>query len=131
MTLKVFVYKDIKSPSAYAKNIVYKDIISVVPKGVALYNFYTSFNRRVCRVWIPKLNGQTSSFNCLLVDDKGNANQASTKGKNIKSFAASIIEGDYYQISGFYTFEHRLCSFCMPPYDVSRSLSSLEKNDTL
>ena len=38
---------------------------------------------------------------------QGNAIQASAKGKNIGPFAASIIEGDYYQVNGFYTFENR------------------------
>uniref|UniRef100_A0A6N2MUX7 Replication factor A C-terminal domain-containing protein n=1 Tax=Salix viminalis TaxID=40686 RepID=A0A6N2MUX7_SALVM len=38
---------------------------------------------------------------------QGNAIQASAKGKNIGPFAASIIEGDYYQVYGFYTFENR------------------------
>ena len=36
-----------------------------------------------------------------------NAIQGSTKGKDIQLFTTSIIEGDYYQISGFYTFENR------------------------
>uniref|UniRef100_A0A6N2LTF1 ATP-dependent DNA helicase n=1 Tax=Salix viminalis TaxID=40686 RepID=A0A6N2LTF1_SALVM len=34
-------------------------------------------------------------------------NQASAKGRNIQPFAASIIEGDYYEVCGFYTFENR------------------------
>ena len=38
---------------------------------------------------------------------QGNAIQGSAKGKDIQLFATSIIEGDYYQISGFYTFENR------------------------
>ena len=38
---------------------------------------------------------------------QGNAIQASAKGRNIQPFAASIIEGDYYQICGFYTFENK------------------------
>uniref|UniRef100_A0A6N2K7H5 DUF223 domain-containing protein n=1 Tax=Salix viminalis TaxID=40686 RepID=A0A6N2K7H5_SALVM len=44
---------------------------------------------------------------CCFVEIKRNAIQASAKGKNVQSFAASIIKGDYYQISGFYTFENR------------------------
>ena len=36
-----------------------------------------------------------------------NAIQASTKGKNIQAFPASIVEGDYYEVCGFYTFENR------------------------
>ena len=38
---------------------------------------------------------------------QGDAIQASAKGKNIQTFAASIIEGDYYEVCGFYTFENR------------------------
>uniref|UniRef100_A0A6N2KD67 Uncharacterized protein n=1 Tax=Salix viminalis TaxID=40686 RepID=A0A6N2KD67_SALVM len=38
-------------------------------------------------------------FNFGLLAFLCNTIQASTKGKNIQSFAASIIEGDYYQIS--------------------------------
>uniref|UniRef100_A0A6N2MFD4 ATP-dependent DNA helicase n=1 Tax=Salix viminalis TaxID=40686 RepID=A0A6N2MFD4_SALVM len=41
------------------------------------------------------------------LSSKGNAIQASAKGKNIEPFVASIIEGDYYQVYGFYTFENR------------------------
>ena len=38
---------------------------------------------------------------------QGNAIQASAKGKNIQAFAASIIDGDYYEVCGFYTFENK------------------------
>uniref|UniRef100_A0A6N2LSK5 DNA helicase Pif1-like 2B domain-containing protein n=1 Tax=Salix viminalis TaxID=40686 RepID=A0A6N2LSK5_SALVM len=76
-------------------------VMALSIQSIKKYNFYAYLNGRVCRVWIPKINGQTDSFNCLLVDGKGNAIQASAKGNNIQSFANSIIEGDYYQISGF------------------------------
>uniref|UniRef100_A0A6N2LHF7 Replication protein A 70 kDa DNA-binding subunit B/D first OB fold domain-containing protein n=1 Tax=Salix viminalis TaxID=40686 RepID=A0A6N2LHF7_SALVM len=76
-------------------------------QNIKKYNIYQSLRARICRVWIPTLNGQNSSFNCLFVDATGNAIQASAKGKNIQTFAALIIEGDYYQICGFYTFENK------------------------
>ena len=38
---------------------------------------------------------------------QGIAIQASAKGKNIQAFAALIIEGDYYEVYGFYTFENK------------------------
>jgi hypothetical protein len=38
-------------------------------QNIKKYTFYTSLRARVCRVWIPKLNGQTSSFNCLFADN--------------------------------------------------------------
>ena len=40
-----------------------------------------------------------------------NAIQGSAKGKDIQLFATSIIEGDYYQINGFYTYENRYTNF--------------------
>uniref|UniRef100_A0A6N2NHM6 RCC1-like domain-containing protein n=1 Tax=Salix viminalis TaxID=40686 RepID=A0A6N2NHM6_SALVM len=56
-----------------------------------------------CLVWYRE---------CLLsmkrdIGSDGNAIQASAKGKNIQAFAASIVEGHYYQVCGFYTFENR------------------------
>ncbi|KAG5235298.1 replication protein DNA-binding [Salix suchowensis] len=97
-------------------------VMALPIKSIKKYNFYKSLHGRVCRVWIPRLNGQNSSFNCLFVDATvsiymtpllyhlsffGDGIQASAKGKNIQQFAASIIEGDYYEICGFYTFENR------------------------
>ncbi|KAG5240448.1 replication protein DNA-binding [Salix suchowensis] len=81
--------------------------MALLIQNIKKYNFYQSLRARVCRVWIPTLNGQNSSFNCLFVDATHNAIQASAKGKNIQAFTASIIEGDYYEICGFYTFENR------------------------
>ena len=43
----------------------------------------------------------------FILIQQGNAIQASAKGRNIQPFAASIIEGDYYQVCGFYTFENK------------------------
>uniref|UniRef100_A0A6N2MDD8 ATP-dependent DNA helicase n=1 Tax=Salix viminalis TaxID=40686 RepID=A0A6N2MDD8_SALVM len=54
-----------------------------------------------------EFNGVPSHELALKIGTPGNAIQASAKGKNIGPFAASIIEGDYYQVNGFYTFENR------------------------
>ncbi|KAG5241489.1 replication protein DNA-binding [Salix suchowensis] len=56
-------------------------------QSIKKYSFYQSLRGRVCHVWI------------LL------------NGKNIQPFAASIIEGDYYQVCGFYTFENRYTNY--------------------
>ncbi|KAL9335205.1 hypothetical protein Peur_072386 [Populus x canadensis] len=81
--LKIISCNNQGEPSHYAKNIVYKDIINFLfyllffplrimalsIQNIKKYTFYTSLRARVCHVWIPKLNGQTSSFNCLFADN--------------------------------------------------------------
>uniref|UniRef100_A0A6N2L994 Uncharacterized protein n=1 Tax=Salix viminalis TaxID=40686 RepID=A0A6N2L994_SALVM len=79
------------------------------------------------------MNGQDSSYNCLFVDATGNAIQASAKGKNIGPFAASIIEGDYYQVYGFYTFENRYTNSVVSHeaiIDLSTKIDPMTPNTT-
>uniref|UniRef100_A0A6N2NIF6 Rubredoxin-like domain-containing protein n=1 Tax=Salix viminalis TaxID=40686 RepID=A0A6N2NIF6_SALVM len=71
-----------------------------------IYNDRKPFDRLPDNYFCP------GSVGDVLEDDpvgrlKGNAIQASAKGKNIQAFAASIVEGHYYQVCGFYTFENR------------------------
>ncbi|KAL9396532.1 hypothetical protein Peur_010785 [Populus x canadensis] len=35
--------------------------------NIKKYIFHASLRAQVCRVWVPKLNDETSSFNCLFV----------------------------------------------------------------
>ncbi|KAI9400982.1 hypothetical protein POPTR_001G062301v4 [Populus trichocarpa] len=75
-------------------------------KQIKKYNFYPSLRARACRVWIAKFNGQPSSFNCVFVDNQGGAIQALAKTRDLPTFAATIIEGNHYEIKGFYTYEN-------------------------
>ena len=36
--------------------------------NIKKYVFYPLIRARVCRVWVPKQNGQATNFNCLFVD---------------------------------------------------------------
>uniref|UniRef100_A0A6N2NLJ3 ATP-dependent DNA helicase n=1 Tax=Salix viminalis TaxID=40686 RepID=A0A6N2NLJ3_SALVM len=47
-------------------------IMAVSIENIKKYNFYQSLRGRVCRVWIPTMNGQNSSYNCLFVDTTNN-----------------------------------------------------------
>ncbi|KAJ6945951.1 hypothetical protein NC651_000888 [Populus alba x Populus x berolinensis] len=76
-------------------------------KEIRKYNFYPSLRARACRVWIAKFNGQPSSFNCVFVDNQGGAIQAVAKTRDLPTFAATVIEGNHYEIKGFYTYENR------------------------
>ncbi|KAJ6971640.1 hypothetical protein NC653_032229 [Populus alba x Populus x berolinensis] len=76
-------------------------------KEIKKYNFYPSLRARACRVWIAKFNGQPSSFNCVFVDNQGGAIQAVAKTRDLPTFAAIVIEGNHYEIKGFYTYENR------------------------
>ncbi|KAL9356244.1 hypothetical protein Peur_049497 [Populus x canadensis] len=76
-------------------------------KEIQKYNFYPSLRARACRVWIAKFNGQPSSFNCVFVDNQGGAIQAVAKTRDLPTFAAIVIEGNHYEIKGFYTYENR------------------------
>uniref|UniRef100_A0A2K1ZKM8 Replication protein A OB domain-containing protein n=1 Tax=Populus trichocarpa TaxID=3694 RepID=A0A2K1ZKM8_POPTR len=76
-------------------------------KKIKKYNFYPSLRARACRVWIAKFNGQPSSFNCIFVDNQGGVIQALAKTRDLPTFAAIIIEGNHYEIKGFYIYENR------------------------
>nr|XP_034915104.1 replication protein A 70 kDa DNA-binding subunit B-like [Populus alba] len=75
--------------------------------NIKKYVFYPLIRARVCRVWIPKQNGQATNFNCLFVDREGGAIQGSAKSRDAAHFSSIIIEGGYYEVKNFYTFENR------------------------
>ncbi|XP_011015653.1 PREDICTED: uncharacterized protein LOC105119224 [Populus euphratica] len=76
-------------------------------ENIKKYVFYPLIQARVCRVWIPKQNGQATNFNCLFVNRKGDAIQGSAKTRDAGHFASIITEGDYYEVKNFYTFENQ------------------------
>uniref|UniRef100_A0A6N2MMY2 ATP-dependent DNA helicase n=1 Tax=Salix viminalis TaxID=40686 RepID=A0A6N2MMY2_SALVM len=92
--LKIISYDNEGRPSAMQKllstktlSVLFQKVMALSIQSIKIDGFLNQWTNR--------------QFNCLLVDGKGNAIQASAKGNNIQSFANSIIEGDYYQISGF------------------------------
>uniref|UniRef100_A0A2K1ZPE8 Uncharacterized protein n=1 Tax=Populus trichocarpa TaxID=3694 RepID=A0A2K1ZPE8_POPTR len=92
-----------------AERVIEAQIIigSFIGNRIKKYNFYPSLRARACRVWIAKFNGQPSSFNCVFVENQGGAIQALAKTRDLPTFAATIIEGNHYEIKGFYTYENR------------------------
>jgi len=43
-------------------------VMTIHLHSIKKYVFYPLIRARVCRVWIPKQNGQAINFNCLFVD---------------------------------------------------------------
>ncbi|XP_061986220.1 replication protein A 70 kDa DNA-binding subunit D-like isoform X2 [Populus nigra] len=76
-------------------------------QNIKKYVFYPLIRARVCRVWIPKQNGQATNFNCLFVNREGGTIQGSAKSRDVAHFSSIITEGDYYEVKNFYTFENR------------------------
>ncbi|KAI5346000.1 hypothetical protein L3X38_013879 [Prunus dulcis] len=61
---------------------------------------------RICRIWRPKLIGSTDQFGglqCILVDQKTDAIQASVKEIDYDFVAPKIKAGSIYEITHFYT----------------------------
>uniref|UniRef100_A0A6N2NKL1 ATP-dependent DNA helicase n=1 Tax=Salix viminalis TaxID=40686 RepID=A0A6N2NKL1_SALVM len=69
--------------------------------------FYVTLSRVTSRKGLKIISCDNEGRPSTYAKNIGNAIQASAKGRNIQPFAASIIEGDYYQVCGFYTFENK------------------------
>jgi len=42
--------------------------MAIYLQNIKKYVFYPLIRAQVCRVWIPKQNGQATNFNCLFID---------------------------------------------------------------
>ncbi|KAI5555123.1 hypothetical protein BDE02_19G059700 [Populus trichocarpa] len=100
-------------------------------KEIKKYHFYPSLRARACRVWIAKFNGQPRSFNCVFVDNQGGAIQGLAKARDLLIFAATIIEGNHYEIKGFYTYENRVVNIVIAAHDAIIDLKSNTKIATI
>jgi len=46
--------------------LIFKSVVFSI-NNIKKYIFHASLRAQVCHVWVPKLNDETSSFNCLFV----------------------------------------------------------------